>query len=57
MCRGDCSPNGLDMRRCASKDAGLNRGGFGGGSHVDWKKERVPAKTLGPKGVDCDVPH
>ena len=23
-------------------------GGFGG-SHIDWRKERVPARTLGPK--------
>ena len=27
---------------------GPNGGGFSGGSHVDWRKER-PLRTLGPK--------
>ena len=32
MCqRGGCSPKGVDMRWCASKDAGPEGGGFGEG--------------------------
>ena len=34
------------MRRCASKDAGPRRGWIGG-SHIDWRRERVAARTLG----------
>ena len=27
-------------------------------SYIDWRKERVPARTLGPEGgVDYDIPH
>ena len=37
------------MRLCASKDAGPQRGWIGG-SHIDWRRERVPAMTLGPEG-------
>ena len=25
-------------------------GGWIGGSHIDWKSERVPTRTLGPEG-------
>ena len=38
------------MRRCASKDAGPRRGVDLVGPHIDWRKERVPARTLGPEG-------
>ena len=38
------------MRRCASKDAGPQRGWIWGRSHIDWIKEQVPARTLGPEG-------
>ena len=38
------------MRRYASKDADPERGWIWWGSHIDWRKERVPARTLGPKG-------
>ena len=32
-------------------------GGFGRGSHINCRRERVPARTLGPKGgVDCEIP-
>ena len=37
------------MRWCASKDAGPE-GGWIGRSHIDWRRERVPTRTLGPKG-------
>ena len=26
-------------------------------SHIDWREERVPARTLGLKGVDCEIPR
>ena len=30
-------------------------GGFGKGSHIDRRKGRVPARTLGPEGeMDCE---
>ena len=45
-----------DTRRYASKDAGLGRGWIGR-SHIDWRRERVSARTLGPKGVDWEVSH
>ena len=41
---------GVDMMRCASKDVGTQRGVDLGRSHIDWRKERVPARTLGPSG-------
>ena len=42
---------GVDTRQCVSKDAGPQRGcGFGGGSTSNWRKERVPARTLGSEG-------
>ena len=38
------------MRRCANKDAGPQRGWIWSGSHIDWRNERVPARTLGLEG-------
>ena len=48
---------GVDMRRCVSKDAGLQRGGFGGGltSIGGWKE--CQRGRWAPKRVDCDVPY
>ena len=34
--------------QCASKDAGPQRGWIGG-SYINWRRERVPARTLGPE--------
>ena len=39
---------GVDMRRCASKDTGPQGGGLW---HIDWRRERVLARTLGLEGV------
>ena len=39
---------GVGMRRCASKDTGPKGGWIWGRSHIDWRKERVPARTLAP---------
>ena len=36
------------MRWCASKDAGPQVGGLG--SHINWRRERMPARTLGSEG-------
>ncbi|KAG7027110.1 protein SLOW GREEN 1, chloroplastic, partial [Cucurbita argyrosperma subsp. argyrosperma] len=36
----------LHVRRCASEETGLRRGWIGG-SHIDGRGERVPARTLG----------
>ena len=36
--------------KCASKDVGPQKGVDLGQSHIDWRKERVPARTLCPKG-------
>ena len=48
---------GVDTRQCASKDAGPQRGWIWRGSHIDWRKERVSARTLGPEGgVDRESP-
>ena len=41
---------GVDTRWCASKDAGPQREWIWGRSHIDWRKERVPARTLGLEG-------
>ena len=41
---------GIDTRQCASKDAGPRRGWIGE-SNIDWRRERVPTRTLGPEGV------
>ena len=37
------------MRKCASKNVGPQRGWIGG-SHIDWRREQVPARMLGPEG-------
>ena len=47
---------GVDTRRCASKDAG-HKWGWTGGSHIDWRRERVPARTLGPEGGWIERSH
>ena len=44
------SRRGVDTRWYASRDAGPERGVDLVGSHIDWRKERVPARTLAPKG-------
>ena len=49
----------MDTRRCASKDVGPRRRvDWGeGGSHIELRREQVLARTLGPKGVDVEIPH
>ena len=44
------TPDYVPARRCASKDAGPQGGWIWRGSHIDWRKERVPTRTLGLKG-------
>ena len=39
-----------DTERCASKDAGPKVGWIWWRSHIDWRKEGVPTRTLGPEG-------
>ena len=43
------SPEGVDTRQCFSKDTGPEREWIKG-SHIDWRRERVPARMLGLKG-------
>ena len=38
----------MDKRHCANKDVEPRRGLIGG-SHIDWRRERVPARMLGPE--------
>ena len=38
-----------DMKRCVSEDVRPRRGWIVR-SHVDWRRERVPMRTLDPKG-------
>ena len=26
-------------------------------SHINWREERVPARMLVPKGMDCEILH
>ena len=26
-------------------------------SHIDWREEPAVARTLAPKGVDCEIPY
>ena len=33
------------------------KGGGLGGSHIDWRGKQVPTRTLGPSGVDCEIPR
>ena len=44
------SRRGVDTRLCASKDARPEGGWIWWGSHVDWRNERVPVRTLGLEG-------
>ena len=58
MCQPSrCSSKGVDTRRCASKDARPQGGGFGGGpTSIEGKKE-CQRRRWASKGVDCDVPQ
>ena len=39
-----------DTGRCANEDTGPQRGGgWIVRSHIDWREERVSARTLGPE--------
>ena len=50
MCQqGGWAPNGVDTRRRASEDAGPQRRWIGG-SHTDWRGERVPERMLDLEG-------
>ena len=42
-------PNEVDTRWCASEDA-RSRKGWIVRSHIDWRREQVPARTLGLVG-------
>ena len=33
-----------------TRTLGPKQGGFGGGSYIYWRKERVPVRTLGHEG-------
>ena len=48
---------GVDTRRCASKDVGHRRGVDLVVSQIDWIKERVSARTLGPEGGWIVISH
>ena len=51
MCqRGGGYLKGVDTRRCASKELGLKGVDLVGSYIIDWRKERVPVRTLGPEG-------
>ena len=45
----EAKPKGANTRRCASKNARPRRGWIRG-SYIDWRRELVPARTLGPEG-------
>ena len=56
--RGRWAPKGVDLGavlhrleegKSASEDVGPQRGWIWGRSHIDWRKERVPTRTLGPE--------
>ena len=40
----------VDTRQCASKDTGPQRGWIWGQSHIECRKDRVSARTLGLEG-------
>ena len=42
-------PKGVDTRQCASKDA-EPRKGVDWESHIDWRREQVPTRTLSSEG-------
>ena len=44
------SPEGVDTRQCFSKDAGPREREWIRESHIDWRRERVPARMLGLAG-------
>ena len=46
---------GVDTRRCSSKDTSPKEGWIWGQSHIDWRKERVSARTLGSEGGWIDL--
>ena len=45
-----------NIGRCVSEDAEPRRGWIVR-FHIDLIEERVPTRTLGPGGVDCEIPH
>ena len=45
---------GVDTRRCASTDTRPKGGWIWQGSHIDWRRERVLARTLGPRSLDSE---
>ena len=47
----------MDTRQCASKDAGLERGGFGGAPTSMGERNECQRGCWGPKGVDCEIPN
>ena len=50
MCQlSRCSLKGVDMRRCASKDSGSQRGRFGGGLTSNWRKEQSASEDAEPR--------
>ena len=51
------SPKGVDKRQCASKDAGLERGGFGGAPTSMEERNDCQRGCWAPKGVDCEIPN
>ena len=59
MCQPSrCSPKGVDTRRCASKDAGHQRGVDLGAVPHRLEEGKSACEDAGlRKGVDCDVPH
>ena len=59
MCQPSrCSPKGVDMRQCASKDAGPQRGVDLGAVPHRLEEGKSASEDTGPRrGVDCDVPH
>ena len=59
MCQlSHCSPKGVDMRRCANKDAGPRTGVDLVAVPHRLEKGTSASKDAGPRrGVDCDVPH
>ena len=58
MCQGrGCSPKGVNTKRCVNKDARPRRGWIWWGYHIDWRKERVLVRTLGPERVWIVISH
>ena len=59
MCQPSCcSPKGVDTKRCASKDAGPQRGVDLGAVPHRLEEGKSASEDAGPRrGVDCDVQH